>query len=549
MTRSSNTLALLLCLTGCSGVVVSDPESMPPDEEERPPALPPETPPTPIAPGNVADACSVDRPHPRRALRLSSEELLRTYRAIAPLPDNTLPDVLRVSSIGSTPDASLAVARDLHESLEVVAKQLARAIAAQPGLSCPVDRFGADEACTRAFLQKQALAFFRGAESKASVDALVVLVRDIAVRSGPAAALEYGVRALALSAQTLYNSEGLQLQDGADAQKSTPLAPSEIAAFLSYRITGGPSSTALLTALEKSRTPSPTELRALIEQHFSVSERQAAAASFWASFLNVDVIPKLVRDPKKHPGQNADALVRLQSETTAALVTFAQKPDATWASALSVEQTSVLAGDASNEAAKTLGRPGLFLLPGVLASVSTTDHTDIPRRGRFLLRQLFCEEVPSPPANLLQSLPPLEGKPTERQRFERIEQEASCSGCHSRVNHLGFSLESYDEMGVARLRDENGQPIETGSAHTLDGYPDLVFKDARDLLAQAATHPIAQGCLALQVFRHFARRAERGSDDACLIRDVLRAASAGDFNLQDMFTDTLVRVTLAPRAN
>jgi Protein of unknown function (DUF1588)/Protein of unknown function (DUF1592) len=540
---------LIASFAGCTGQLMpglqADPSS--PKDGETP--VVEEIPPQPIIPGQVAESCSVDRPHPRRALRLSTDELLQTYRAIAPVPEAMLPDGFAASAPGKKPDASLAVARDFHESIDTVAQQLSRAIAAQPGLDCPVESFGSNEACTRTFLQKQAARFFRGGDSRASVESLYALVRDIAGRSGANTAMEYAVRALALSAQTLYNTEGLLLDDGADPKKPTALASGELASFLSYRITGGPPSVALLDELGKSTTPTPLELLAIIERHVDLKQRQQAATAFWAGLLNVADIPGLVRDPQKHADVTATRLAELQTETLAMVNAFAQKPDATWASAVKDAQTSAFAGDTGNPAFAAVGRPSLFLLPGVLASISNTDHTDIPRRGRFLLRQLFCEDVPSPPANLLQSLPPLGGKPTQRQRFERIEQESSCGGCHERVNHLGFALEAYDEMGIPRLQEEQAQAIQTESRHRIDGQPDLVFTDARDLLQQAATHPVAQECLALQVFRHFARRQERGTDDACLVRDILKAARDGNFNLQAMFTDTLIRTALAQRSN
>jgi hypothetical protein len=186
----------------------------------------------------------------------------------------------------------------------------------------------------------------------------------------------------------------------------------------------------------------------------------------------------------------------------------------------------------------------------VIASASTVDHTDIPRRGRFLLRNVFCEAVPTPPANLTQMLPPLPEGASERQRFEKVEMEPSCRGCHVRVNRLGFALESYDEMGRVRAVDEKGNAIVTSGTHTVSGAGDLTFADARDLFRQAAKHPVAETCLALQAFRFYARRLERGdggSEDACLIRDLVAGGRQTGFRLVDLFVDAIVRTALAKR--
>jgi hypothetical protein len=146
-------------------------------------------------------------------------------------------------------------------------------------------------------------------------------------------------------------------------------------------------------------------------------------------------------------------------------------------------------------------------------------------------------------------LPPPPPEASERQRFEKVEMEPTCAPCHVRVNRLGFALETYDELGAARAQDEHGNVIRTDGVHALAGQGELRFADARDLLTQAAQHPIVESCLALQSFRYFARRDERGADDACLVRDVAAAGRASGFQLIDLFRDTLVRIALAPRAN
>jgi hypothetical protein len=253
----------------------------------------------------------------------------------------------------------------------------------------------------------------------------------------------------------------------------------------------------------------------------------------------------LTRDPAKHRNADAAYFKALQAETSQALTSFARSTRPRLRDALLREQTSALV----QAGAAGVPRTGLFLLPGVLSSVSNIDHTDIPRRGRFLLKQLFCEAVPSPPANLVQTLPPLPPGTSERDRFEKIEREPSCRGCHLRVDGLGYALEPFDEMGVARLTDEHGNTLRADGSHLVMAHGELVFKDTKDLFEQAATHPAVQRCVVLQSFRHFARREERGTQDACLLRDLVAGARATDTSFIDLWTDTLVRTALAPRGD
>jgi hypothetical protein len=81
-------------------------------------------------------------------------------------------------------------------------------------------------------------------------------------------------------------------------------------------------------------------------------------------------------------------------------------------------------------------------------------------------------------------VPPLpeneDGKPnvgTLRQRLERHSADASCSGCHQRIDPLGFGLENFDALGRWRTRGDHGEALDTvgklPSGETFDGPQQL----------------------------------------------------------------------------
>jgi hypothetical protein len=507
-----------------------------------------------------AALCKTDTPHPRRALRLTNAEVLTTLRALVPIDDAVIPAGFAASTLAEKPDEGLSISRAFHESVDAMATHLATKVSAAPAanplanLGCAVADFGRNEACTAAFLIAASTKLFRGMGNAQDIANLGALARGIAGRSGGKTALEYAVRAMALNPKSLYLLEGLDLPAGANPATPSLMSAGEMASFLSFRILGRPPTDGLIAALKTAVEGAPTlpGLHKVIDAHFTRADLQRAAADFFAALLNVADIGRLMRDAKKHPTANAAFMQRLQSETYDVVSRMMRTDGITFAQVLTTEQKSATAGDSGGAAAAyaRFGRPGLFTLPGVLAAISNVDHTDIPRRGRFLLKTLFCGEVPSPPANLVTMLPPLPATASERQRFEKVEMEPNCAACHIRVNRLGFALETYDEMGVARAQDEHGNPILTASTHAVPGHPDFVFADARDLFNKAAEHPVVHHCLAVQIFRHFARRMERGSDgveDACLIRDIAAAGRASSYRLVDMFKDAMARTLLARR--
>lgn len=565
---------LASCLTSaCTGTIATDaddrprggdrqaapgaPDNVAPGAGPATPSAPTGEPATPLPPDALDRLCTQDVPHPRRALRLSNDELLATLRALGPLEDAALPVGFGPAVRGARPEEGLTVSRAFFESADALATGVATKIAATPTanslarLGCPVADFGKDEACTRAFLTTASARMFRGLSRAEDVTNLLGLVKGVAQRTDGKTALEYGVRAMALHPKALYLLEGLDLPAGADPAVPSLMSAGEMASFLSYRILGGPPGEALVRDLTGALAGAPTvaSLRRLIEAHFTPSDLRRNATNYLAATLNVADISGLLRDTRKHPGADAAFMARLQTETYEA-ISAAVTAETTFADVLTRPQRVRSVGDDTSPAFGRFGRAGLFLLPGALASVSTVNHTDIPRRGRFLLRQLFCDNVPSPPANLLTMLPPLPGTPSERQRFEKVEREPNCRSCHVRVNRLGFALENYDEMGVVRAEDEHGNVIDPASTHEVTGAGPLAFTGAQDLFTQAAQHPVAQSCLALQAFRHFARRYERGDDgraDACLVRDIAAAGKASGFRLVDMFTEALARTALAKR--
>lgn len=108
------------------------------------------------------------------------------------------------------------------------------------------------------------------------------------------------------------------------------------------------------------------------------------------------------------------------------------------------------------------GRGGVLTMAAVLAVTSNADHTNPPRRGKFVLEQIL-DDPPPPPPPTAGGLPPVEGgaqRVTVRQRLEAHRANPECASCHKRLDPLGFAFEGYDIVGRVRDRD-GGQPIDT----------------------------------------------------------------------------------------
>lgn len=111
-------------------------------------------------------------------------------------------------------------------------------------------------------------------------------------------------------------------------------------------------------------------------------------------------------------------------------------------------------------------RGGIIAMPAVLALTSYPRRTSPVLRGAWVLTHLLDAPSPPPPPNV----PPLDepagqaAQPakelTVRERLAVHRADAACASCHSRIDPLGFGLEGYDAMGVARARDEHGNALD-----------------------------------------------------------------------------------------
>jgi mono/diheme cytochrome c family protein len=99
-------------------------------------------------------------------------------------------------------------------------------------------------------------------------------------------------------------------------------------------------------------------------------------------------------------------------------------------------------------------RGGLLRLGAVLTATSAPLRTSPVKRGDWVLRRILGTPTPPPPADA-GSIPADEKAFGGLTLFERLEvhkRNASCAGCHTRIDPLGFPLERYDAVG--RWRDK-----------------------------------------------------------------------------------------------
>jgi len=97
-------------------------------------------------------------------------------------------------------------------------------------------------------------------------------------------------------------------------------------------------------------------------------------------------------------------------------------------------------------------RGGLLGMGSVLSMTSHTFRTSPTLRGKYVLEVLLGTPPPPPPPNAAGMLKEERGKEPKSFR-EQLAQHAgnpSCSGCHRKLDPLGFAMENFDAVGAWR---------------------------------------------------------------------------------------------------
>jgi hypothetical protein len=106
-------------------------------------------------------------------------------------------------------------------------------------------------------------------------------------------------------------------------------------------------------------------------------------------------------------------------------------------------------------------RGGLLGMSSILTLTSHTDRTKPTSRGKWVLEVMLGTPPAPPPANAGVLNPPKD-KPEPKSFREKLAQHAhnaSCAGCHKKIDPLGFALENYDAIGT--WRDQvGGAPVD-----------------------------------------------------------------------------------------
>jgi len=323
-----------------------------------------------------------------------------------------------------------------------------------------------------------------------------------------------------------------------------PVDDYDLASRLSFFLWSGPPDDVLLDLAAKKALSSPEVLEAQTRRMLADPRGRALADHFIGQWLQLRGLTTHKPDPKKFPAFTESLREAMQQELSLFLgelvredrpVTELIDAGHTYANeelAAHYGLPKVAGREMRRVKLPDARRGGVLTSAAVLMIQADPDRNNVPRRGNYIAGAILGTPPPPPPPDVpaLEEAKAAGGKVlTLRQRLELHRTKPECAGCHSKIDPLGFSLENFDAIG--RWRDEEeGAPVDASgvlpNGQAFSGPVELkkILLGRRDDFVRT----MSENLLIYAMGRGLQL------EDECVIRDILKAAAAGEYRFSTL---------------
>jgi len=357
---------------------------------------------------------------------------------------------------------------------------------------------GTDTACTRKIISDFGLKAWRRPLETAEVDRLTTLATD-ALASGADfnGSIAQVVTAMLSSVPFLYRVEIDANPASTDAH---PVGPYEMASRLSYLFWSTMPDTELLGAAAKGTLNDPGALSAEVDRMLADARASAFVSSFAGQWLGLRDLASHQVDPTVFPGWSEQLRSSMVAEGLAYFREFLSggrgmkdffTADVNFVDAPLAALYGISAGSGTGPSRVTNtsdARRGFVGLASFLTLTSYSYRTAPTLRGKWVLENLLCQDIPPPPPNVpkLDSAsadPSMLQSENVRQRLEAHRVDPVCASCHKVLDPIGLGLENFDAIGEYRMNYPNGDAIDA-SGTLPDGTPFVGLSQLTDALSK-----------------------------------------------------------------
>jgi Protein of unknown function (DUF1592)/Protein of unknown function (DUF1588)/Protein of unknown function (DUF1595)/Protein of unknown function (DUF1585)/Protein of unknown function (DUF1587) len=448
--------------------------------------------------------------------------------------------------------SALGTSERLYQELQRSAESIAgRVVADAAAYGQVVGCSTTDAACRDAFIASFGRRAYRRPLSDTELSSFKTLF-DAAAEWSPADTFRGGVQAV-LEAALQSPNFLYRVERGSDQRDEfgVKLSSWEVATRLAFLITGTIPDEALLQAAAAGELSTPEAIAVQAQRLVQTPAVQSRVQDFHARWAQLDELNGIAKDATAFPQFSPQLVSSMMASTQRFINEVALDGNGGLEALLTapfafVDQnlaplygvTGTFGADLQRiELDAASPRAGLLTQPSFLAGHSSSDTGTSPvLRGVFILRRLLCQPIPDPPPNAQSTIPPASETPivTTREYFEWKTGMASCQGCHSMINPVGFAFEDFDALGNHR-DTEKGAPVDA-SGSLMVGSINLSFVGGKELAEQIAVLPEAQACYAQNWLRYALGRADTVDDMRTLA--ILRQGLANaDYGVRDVLVD------------
>ena len=327
-----------------------------------------------------------------------------------------------------------------------------------------------EEPCARKILSSVARAAFRRPVEPADLDHLMALFKDERSNEGGFEdAVRMGLQAILADPNFVYRFE--RTPANVKSGSIHRIDDLELASRLSFFLwSSGPDET-LIDLASRGKLRDSTVLDQQVRRMLADERADALAKNFASQWLHLRNLRDWHPDPYAFPDGDRNLMNSMERETELFFMSIV-RDDRPILDLLTADYTYVdgrlarhykipnVVGNRFRRVEVTdESRKGLLGHASILTVTSFPTRTSPVVRGKWILDNLLGAPPPQPPPDV----PPLKENTEDvkplplRARLQEHRNNPTCAACHATMDPIGFALENFDAIGVARLFDSGEQ--------------------------------------------------------------------------------------------
>ncbi|MDB4537722.1 DUF1592 domain-containing protein, partial [Akkermansiaceae bacterium] len=266
------------------------------------------------------------------------------------------------------------------------------------------------------------------------------------------------------------------------------LSDEAVASRLSYLLWKSLPDEPLLKLAEQKKLRDPKVLAAQIERMLAHQKSRRFVDSFGDQWLDLRKIDFTQPDPRRFRSFDYPLQQSMLSETREFLSEMITKDlgvsnllrsdfgflNTRLLKHYGMKEVKVKSGEGLQKVAlDPMKRSGLLTQGSILKITADGSVTSPVLRGVWVNERILGRHIPPPPPNVPAVEPDIRGAVSIRDQLAKHSKEASCIGCHAKIDPAGFALESFDPVGLFRTKYGSKPKSATvdPSGKTPDGLP------------------------------------------------------------------------------